>query len=368
MFFILGYIFADGNVFHHSLTFNCSANDDDILFGIKKELGAQRELFRYTHKNKSGSVSKMVKLSIAHKGLVETLANRWQIFPGKGDLDCDFPLEYIDLYPGHYIRGFNAGDGANGYTDGIRFYSSFNYVDQLANYLSEKLGIPSPGMGVNGSIYSVYWRDYEDRLKLYEFMFPEGDYLYSKRKKLEIEVGLGIYPEGLKRFQLTVTRGCRQLKRYLRECGCVIEKTDYRYNRLIFCTFSDDCLSGIGRFSTVGEIIQLDGLEKSRAVIPYRIEPVRGKYNCGNQFKGVSLRGTGFQIAVRYLGQPTHLFTLKCQFEAALVYNYGMILLYGESVYLNEISSDKMPIQERQEELWQMVLKKLRQVGLLPGV
>lgn len=93
-----------------------------------------------------------------------------------------------------------------------------------------------------------------------------------------------------------------------------------------------------------------------------------GKSRC--RFKGIFPANTvrvGFQTKIVVNQEAVFLPTVEKDVDAAFMYNYAAHLVFGEFAYFNQIPEDEWPSEERQEELWQMVLKKLREVGLLPG-
>jgi hypothetical protein len=82
-------------------------------------------------------------------------------------------------------------------------------------------------------------------------------------------------------------------------------------------------------------------------------------------FKGVYPSGSGFRAAIQYKNWNTCFPVLRLETEAAIMYNYAAQTLFGEFAHLNEIFEDETPSEERLEWLWQLVFKKLREVGLL---
>jgi hypothetical protein len=82
------------------------------------------------------------------------------------------------------------------------------------------------------------------------------------------------------------------------------------------------------------------------------------------QFKGIRPNGLGFLAKIVYNNQCVQFQTVRTDVEAALMYNYAAYLLHGEFANLNKILEDEMPTYERQLELYEMVLKKLREVNI----
>jgi hypothetical protein len=55
------------------------------------------------------------------------------------------------------------------------------------------------------------------------------------------------------------------------------------------------------------------------------------------------------------------------EIEAGLMHYYAATILHKDFNFPSVFPEDEMPSEERQEELWQIVLKKLMEVGLLAG-
>jgi hypothetical protein len=89
------------------------------------------------------------------------------------------------------------------------------------------------------------------------------------------------------------------------------------------------------------------------------------KYGIKCRFKGVTTNTVGFKSGVRYNQKLLRLGTYKTDVEAALAYFYAGTLVYGEFFHGTHIPEGEMPPEARQEEIWQLVLGKLRAAGLL---
>jgi hypothetical protein len=83
------------------------------------------------------------------------------------------------------------------------------------------------------------------------------------------------------------------------------------------------------------------------------------------RFKGVWKHGNMFEASVHYGGKQLYLGSFKTDIEAALAHFYTGTLLHGEFFRGSEIPADEMLSEARQEEIWQLVLGKLRAAGLL---
>jgi hypothetical protein len=102
------------------------------------------------------------------------------------------------------------------------------------------------------------------------------------------------------------------------------------------------------------------------------VQSVRNRrqyYHSKYRFKGIkrSRSGLGFHANIQFNEIRVYFPLVRVEIEAGLMHFYAATLLYGEFNCPSEFPVDEMPSEERQEELWQMVLKKLSEVGLLVG-
>jgi hypothetical protein len=87
--------------------------------------------------------------------------------------------------------------------------------------------------------------------------------------------------------------------------------------------------------------------------------------NYNNEFKGVFLHRKKHVAHIRVSGSSVKFTSVSIKVEAALMYNYGADLVYGEYAELNIIPEDEMPTVERQWELYYMVIAQLRKKNVL---
>jgi hypothetical protein len=82
------------------------------------------------------------------------------------------------------------------------------------------------------------------------------------------------------------------------------------------------------------------------------------------RFKGITknLRGNKYQSHIKINGLHVQ-FPSATEVESALMYNYAANLIQGEYAELNVIPDDEMPTYERQWQLYDMVVAKLRLKG-----
>lgn len=92
------------------------------------------------------------------------------------------------------------------------------------------------------------------------------------------------------------------------------------------------------------------------------------KHGSTCRFKGVYRSRQGFASRVRYNGKRLWFGYFKTDVEAALVHLYVGNLVHDEYFYGSVIPEDEMPTEECQEELWKMVLTKMRKIGFLVEV
>jgi hypothetical protein len=105
-----------------------------------------------------------------------------------------------------------------------------------------------------------------------------------------------------------------------------------------------------------------------RKATPSQNQANKRNYNNSCRFKNVHPNKQGFRTHLKYDYQHVWFPTVRTDVESALMYNYAAYLLQGEFAHLNQISEDEMPSYERQVALYDMVVKKLTNVGLLVGV
>lgn len=87
------------------------------------------------------------------------------------------------------------------------------------------------------------------------------------------------------------------------------------------------------------------------------------RYGSSQGFQGIIKNTNGGQYLARICIEDLRvcLHSVPKKVEAALMYNYGADLVFGEYACLNVISDDEMPTLERQWELYDMVIAKLRE-------
>lgn len=142
--YILGLIYADGNISKSNNTFKISLQDRDvdILHKIKFELQSNHPLRYLKYNDKNPNWSNQYMLSITNKHIPESLIDKG-VIPNKS-LKLEFP-NYLDdhLIP-HFIRGYLDGDGSiskNPKEKRIAIISTVNFCNTLKSIIENKLNI-----------------------------------------------------------------------------------------------------------------------------------------------------------------------------------------------------------------------------------
>jgi hypothetical protein len=209
MAYILGYIWADGNVRRvrgckvvGGLRFNCHKRDEDILVKILEAVKFIGELkFQPPFIDKKGRKDgNKVSAEIYNQVFVEPLVTRFGIIPAKSYYDCPFPDYIPEDKWGHFCRGFLDGDGSfhhdkrmpmdTGYA--VSWCGTDLFIEGLRNLLVPLLGVRECEVSEKPSqtkiFRSVEWGSAKDFLTIGEFLYPDGtDYLYGNRKRAYFE-------------------------------------------------------------------------------------------------------------------------------------------------------------------------------------
>jgi hypothetical protein len=91
----------------------------------------------------------------------------------------------------------------------------------------------------------------------------------------------------------------------------------------------------------------------------------RRPYNTQSRFKGVTLQKYGgWQAKIRFKGTNIYFQTMSKEIESGLMFYYASVVIHKDFHYHTVFPPDEMPVEERQQELWEMVLVKLRKKGV----
>lgn len=195
MAYILGFLFADGNIIKtkrntHFVGFYTA--DYPLIYSIRKSLGSNHKISKRI-KNKSG----VYVLQIGSKELFNDLC-RLGLTPNKARR-MKLPKIPKD-YEGDFIRGYFDGDGNvwSGYVNKNRhnptkvINTAFTSASNIFLFDLYKT-ISATGIG-GGSIYNIKNKSCSrlqystlDTLKLYEIMYNRPHKLFLSRKKLVFE-------------------------------------------------------------------------------------------------------------------------------------------------------------------------------------
>lgn len=104
-------------------------------------------------------------------------------------------------------------------------------------------------------------------------------------------------------------------------------------------------------------------VENLRVVSQSQNQMNRVKCRSAHRFNGYNKSGNKYFVNVKINGQKIYMPGVFIEVEAALMYNYAANLVYGEYASLNFIHEDEMPSIERQWELYDMVIDRLRLKG-----
>lgn len=97
---------------------------------------------------------------------------------------------YIDEnYMRHMIRGFLDGDGCISNTKrknrrlqtNIQFYSGYEFIRCIKDYLINKLNIRDNKIINRGNYFMVMWENHNDVQKIIDFLYTDAN-IYMKRK------------------------------------------------------------------------------------------------------------------------------------------------------------------------------------------
>lgn len=197
MAYALGYIYADGciNKSKTAVMLLCHSKDEEIIVQIHKEMDSKHHIGRRPAKTYGGrNNGPRTYCNFSSMLLVKDLIELHGVRPGKTKLDLPLP-NIPDEYFGHFFRGFIDGDGHISVPkEGsfrkfgrVSFVATPTFAEQLMETLIRLVGVERKTPCVQKTIVSVEWAKSADLLKLYKLIYPEGSYIYLKRKKLAFD-------------------------------------------------------------------------------------------------------------------------------------------------------------------------------------
>lgn len=194
--YIVGYIYADGSIDiinpkSKGLELACDVKDREIIDCIAKELNltnlvkiysikSQILLNKYLYNNRQ-----MCRLKVYNNDFIELL-ELYGIKSRKTWLD--YPLPNIpDTKICHFLRGVFDGDGCISFTSNEKYsvtiLGPITFITNIRDYLCSKLNINNVQVEKRKGCYSIKWSGVRCIKLLYKFLYPEGQYIYLKRKR-----------------------------------------------------------------------------------------------------------------------------------------------------------------------------------------
>lgn len=198
--YIVGYIYADGSVDcknNNSLgiSLSCAIKDREIIDGIAKEL---RLSDRVKIKTVKPSVlfgkyhyecRQMCSLRFYSNSLVRLLG-QYGIKPRKTWLNYPLPEIPKDQYC-HFFRGVFDGDGWASYRKkesteimSVGLLGPELFLSQSMDFLCSEIGVQRTSVLKRPGHFAIQWTTSRDAEKLLHFMYPDGEYIFLKRKRL----------------------------------------------------------------------------------------------------------------------------------------------------------------------------------------
>lgn len=194
--YILGFLYADGNVNLKKYTTSISLQEEDsyILEKMRIELKSEKplEYINYVNKDNFGYHYKnQYRLLFFSKYLCKSLINKG-VMPNKS-LKLKFPSFLNKSLIKHFIRGYFDGDGSfcfynanNGHQNyTITFTSTQNFCEGLQNFIINELNIPCGNIydaSCHNGITKVLSFSGKNQTKTFlDWLYSDAD-MYLKRK------------------------------------------------------------------------------------------------------------------------------------------------------------------------------------------
>jgi len=211
--YILGYTWADGTVRwderygSYGLGLECARKDEKIILDIREELDSKHAVGRKPAKVDHRGVYNGPKTCcfIQSKLLAQILIEDYHILPRKSFINLPYP-EIPDDCLNHFSRGYLDGDGCVSDKKSYRgriygslyFKGSHRFIEGMAEQVCRILGVRRNKLIRDGTTSTAKWAAQKDLLKFYPWLYPTGDYLYGRRKKLCLKrqidrINLGYY-------------------------------------------------------------------------------------------------------------------------------------------------------------------------------
>lgn len=183
--YILGYIFADGSIDvlnpkSKGVSLQCVYKDRKLIDDIAREIGLAEQV---KTRIRDGQPYRRV-LRFYGNAVVELMAE-YGILPRKTWIN--YPLPAIpDEKMCHFLRGVFDGDGWVSFSKGhfsAGFLGPELFVTDIRDFLTERLGLPRMKVQSRPGHYAVAYANRDALRRLYDFLYPSGDYIYLERKR-----------------------------------------------------------------------------------------------------------------------------------------------------------------------------------------
>jgi hypothetical protein len=89
------------------------------------------------------------------------------------------------------------------------------------------------------------------------------------------------------------------------------------------------------------------------------------KKTSGLRYRGITQTDSGFVARITFKYQVVTFKSTRTETESAIIYDYALYMLRGESAHFNNPPEDEWPSEKRRRELWDMVVDKLTKKRLL---
>jgi hypothetical protein len=190
----LGYLWADGSTSQDRprLRIGCVDYDEILIQHLKSELHFDCKVNRTSpREGKSGIRHKeFVSVSITSSQLVQSLV-RYGIVPHrvKKEIPCpEIPPDCL----GSFVRGYFEGDGTfyvrkTAKSASFILLGSSAFLQSLQRQMERTLEVREKLSYAKHGIRAVAWTHKTDLMKIFQAMYPSGDYPFLPRKKKVFE-------------------------------------------------------------------------------------------------------------------------------------------------------------------------------------
>ncbi|UCB56522.1 MAG: hypothetical protein JSV30_04755 [Candidatus Omnitrophota bacterium] len=236
MAYVLGLLYADGNMHKNKSSFSLSLKEKDFLERIRNSLES-------THPIKKSKVQELYHLTIGSGKMIEDLL-KLGFIPRKS-LKIKFPDMPI-AYISHFIRGYFDGDGSiikkndsNVYKASI-VTGSEKFISSIKMHLERLVGVSVQRINKHktANAYFIHYHRRSDIEKLYKYFYDEytiSNKLYLSRKLLKFQEAISNY----KKWGLNQLRSSRHNAKYSAKVKLEKNQTNATIEKLIayWCSY-----------------------------------------------------------------------------------------------------------------------------------